>query len=309
MNWWRAHHGIANDPKLALISMSRHVTPCHARRGDVLAVWISLLDFASQNEPRGSIKGHDCEQFAWFLELPVETVAAIIEGFQERGMISGTMLTAWERRQPKRDREDLGATDRKRKQREKSMDTGHAQVQPTCAGGARETRDDDSNSTPAQVLPMSENGNVTPCHATSRTDREIEEIEKNDRSTVVRGFTDFPKTADAVCARFPSADLVLVARIVEASARAFLSIESPMISEPTDEVYAEAVSIAAGTSKKQTSPALFLKTVPNVVANWAKHGKGIKDGSPPTPIDQSKIIPYDPFGLHKKWQAEGRETA
>lgn len=147
MDWWRAHHGLPNDPKLAL---SAAVTPCNATRGEVLAVFVSLLDMASQNTPRGSIEGYDVEQIGWMLQMDSGRVSDIIEALKKKRVITGNMLTSWEKRNPKRDREDDSA-ERVRKYRDK------------------------------QKLES-----VTPCNATKRPEeRRLEESNENQKHVAV----------------------------------------------------------------------------------------------------------------------------
>ncbi len=191
MNWWRAYHGIANDAKLALVARSRHVTPCHAKRCDVLAVWVALLDFASQNDPRGSIDGYDCEQIGWALEMEPTTVSAIIGGLRERRMIEGNFLTAWEKRQTKREREDTTAAARKQRQRARRISeipaTGREHAQAELAGADLAQAQQTGASVRAGDIDMTmfENGNVTPCHTMSPTEEirgeEIEEREEREK--------------------------------------------------------------------------------------------------------------------------------
>ena len=65
MDWWRAYHGIATDPKYQVVLRyiashrvtSRHPESLEIRLSDVAAIWVWLLDFASQSSPRGSIEG------------------------------------------------------------------------------------------------------------------------------------------------------------------------------------------------------------------------------------------------------------
>jgi hypothetical protein len=125
MAWWKAHQGIANDPKLALVTIDcnrQHEThetvssvspvtetpetPCNGpllqepiRRGEVLSVWVALLDYANGNDPRGSIEGCDPEQLGWMLDMPPARIAIIIKAFETRVMIVDNVLTAWEKRQ------------------------------------------------------------------------------------------------------------------------------------------------------------------------------------------------------------------
>ena len=103
MDWWRAYHGLPNDPKIALVAL---VTPCNAKKHEVTAVWVTLLDLASQNTPRGSIDGADSEQIGWTLEMEPARVEAIIETMRKKRMIVGNSIKAWDKRQPKRERED-----------------------------------------------------------------------------------------------------------------------------------------------------------------------------------------------------------
>ncbi len=124
MNWWRAHHGLPFDSKLAVVAKRCGVPRCQA-----LAVWVACLDFASQHEDRGAVEGIDPEEVAISLDLDTKTVELIIEGFRERDMISVTpchasvtpcpeRITAWERRQVQRERDD-DSTDRQRRYRQK----------------------------------------------------------------------------------------------------------------------------------------------------------------------------------------------
>jgi hypothetical protein len=103
MDWWRAYHGLPNDPKIALVAL---VTPCNAKKHEVTAVWVTLLDLASQNTPRGSIDGADSEQIGWTLEMEPARVDTIIETMRKKRMIVGNSIKAWDKRQPKRERED-----------------------------------------------------------------------------------------------------------------------------------------------------------------------------------------------------------
>jgi hypothetical protein len=133
MNWWRAHHGLPFDSKLAVVAKR-----VGARRGEVLAVWIACLDYASQREDRGSVDGLDTEEISVSLDFELSMVTAIVDGFRERGMVSRHVtpcdaimtddltqfkaaterITAWDRRQVLREREDSSA-DRTRRYRER----------------------------------------------------------------------------------------------------------------------------------------------------------------------------------------------
>lgn len=115
MKWWKAHHGIATDRKYAvLLRHIRSITErnalrvtdntagacCNIKRSDILAVWVWLIDFSSQNTPRGSVNGAPTDEIATSLDLEDSDVDLILESFRWRGMISDNSLTAFEKRQP-----------------------------------------------------------------------------------------------------------------------------------------------------------------------------------------------------------------
>lgn len=123
MNWWRAHHGIATDPKYAVVL--RHIaSQCVTdrlvtTRAEILAVWVWLIDFSSQNEPRGSIAGVDSAQIAVTLDIPDGTVESIINALSKFGMITDNLLKSWDKRQPQREDDSAART---RQWRDKKRD-------------------------------------------------------------------------------------------------------------------------------------------------------------------------------------------
>ena len=129
-HWWKAYHGMANDVKLNVIAIKSK-----SRRCEVGWLWFCLLERASSNEEdRGCIAGIDKSELSALAEIPEDQVSRIMEQFIERGLISGGRLTAWEKRQPKVNREDPNANERKKNQRLRQMSrnvtheshTGHA---------------------------------------------------------------------------------------------------------------------------------------------------------------------------------------
>jgi hypothetical protein len=104
-------------------------------------------------------------------------------------------------------------------------------------------------------------------------------------------FGDFPLTYAAITSRFPSADVPLIHRILMAAGEAFTSVSNPKITHPDDAVFAEAVEVAARESRNQNSAALFITTVPIVISNWAKNGRGGPVAVPRKPLDPAKILP------------------
>lgn len=122
MNWWKAHHGIATDLKYAVVlrhiqksapvtgsNALRDVTNasgngCPVTRSNIVSVWVWLIDFSSQNSPRGSIDGIEIDEIAASLDLSDEVVSVILDALRWKGMISGNLLTAFEKRQPLNDK-------------------------------------------------------------------------------------------------------------------------------------------------------------------------------------------------------------
>jgi hypothetical protein len=100
VNWFRAHHGISTNAKLAMIAMR---TGC--RKCEVGWVWMALLDYASQNEAcRGNVAAFQPEEISLLTDVPVESVIAILETLQQRRTIGsdGTIMS-WDERQPESD--------------------------------------------------------------------------------------------------------------------------------------------------------------------------------------------------------------
>jgi hypothetical protein len=109
MDWFRWHHGSVTDPKFALIARKSG-----ASLPDVLAVWCYILETASQSVERGDFGTVDCEALDCVFGFPAtETrTADILAAMQARNLTQGTRISSWEKRQPKREREDATNADR-----------------------------------------------------------------------------------------------------------------------------------------------------------------------------------------------------
>lgn len=109
MDWFRWHHGSVTDPKFALVARK-----AGASVPDVLAVWAYILETASQSVERGDFGTVDCEALDCVFGFPApETrTADILAALSDRGLTDGTRIAAWEKRQPKREREDATNADR-----------------------------------------------------------------------------------------------------------------------------------------------------------------------------------------------------
>lgn len=160
MDWFRWHHGSVVDPKWRLVAMRAKV-----RVADVVAVWAMMLEAASANrDSRGVIAGWHDEAAAVCLDILPEQVASIRAAMQ--GVtLEGMAVTGWEKRQPKRERDEGGASSQRSKE--------HRDRQREHHGNAMQR-----HATPCNALDeMRRDENLPPHHQSARAlaDR-VEEI-------------------------------------------------------------------------------------------------------------------------------------
>lgn len=117
IDWFRWHHGSVNDPKFGLVAKK-----AGARVGDVIAVWALVLEQASANVERGMCGDLDTEATDFLLGADDGTTSRILGAMRGRGLITDRRVTRWDERQPKRERVDTTAADRKRAQRDRERD-------------------------------------------------------------------------------------------------------------------------------------------------------------------------------------------
>jgi hypothetical protein len=163
MHWFRWHHGTVTDPKFGLIAKK-----AGASVAEVIAIWAYLLEAASASEERGHPGTPDFESIDFALGVQEGTTQRVYGRMQDRALIDSDTgrLTAWEKRQPKRERDDETSADRKRKQREREASGVTAGV---SAG-------------------HTESGHVTPCPTKSRPEeRRGEKIRKHPPTPRKRG--------------------------------------------------------------------------------------------------------------------------
>ncbi len=99
MDWFRSWHGAPTDPKWLLIAKRSET-----QAGVVSAIVWALFDFASQNSAeRGSVEAFDAETYAAFSGFDEVAIKRVIECLKEKKLIVDGHLSAWEKRQPKRE--------------------------------------------------------------------------------------------------------------------------------------------------------------------------------------------------------------
>lgn len=117
MDWFRSWHGAPTDNKWLLIAKRAGVTPMM-----VSAVFWALLDYASQQEERGSVAGFDVETYATWAGCDESDVLNILSAMRAKGVITdGDTLAAWDKRQPKREDDSAERVRRHRENRRNSV--------------------------------------------------------------------------------------------------------------------------------------------------------------------------------------------
>lgn len=114
IQWFRWHHGSVTDPKFKLIAHKAKQS-----LATVIAVWAFLLEQASAADERGAFGDVDCESLDCLLGLEDGATSAIMLAMEGRGLVEGGSVSAWEKRQPKRERVDENSTERSRAFRQK----------------------------------------------------------------------------------------------------------------------------------------------------------------------------------------------
>ena len=153
MDWFRWHHGAVSDPKFQLVAKR-----AGASVAEVIAVWATLLEEASQSDDRGNYGALDFEAIDCALGLSDGQAKIIHDLMGVRNLLDpqACSIASWDKRQPKREREDNSAADRKREQRERDK---------TTPAQAEQTQPTDTS-----------HNHVTPCHTKkSLEERRVEE--------------------------------------------------------------------------------------------------------------------------------------
>lgn len=142
IDWFRWHHGSVTDPKFQLVAKKSN-----ARFGDVIAIWAVVLEMASQDSDRGNVGQIDFETLDYMLGAEEGTAIRILDAMTARGLIVGNRIAAWEKRQPKRERENDNSTERSKAFREKQRHATPCNANETQeTPREEESREEKSNS-------------------------------------------------------------------------------------------------------------------------------------------------------------------
>ena len=120
MDWFRWHHGSVTDPKFQLVAKQARCSVA-----EVLGVWATLLEEASQNDDRGCFGTLDFEALDCALGLIDGKAYQIFTLMADRYLLDTNTkrITSWSRRQPLREREDDKSVERMRALRERQKNS------------------------------------------------------------------------------------------------------------------------------------------------------------------------------------------
>lgn len=156
ISWWRSWHGAPMDHKWAVISARSGVKP-----GIVSAIAWALLDYASQQDDRGSIEGFDVEEYAVFSGFSESEVLAVISAMTDKGIIHEGRFANWEERQP----EYEDGIERVRRWRKRKQAEGKDEKSEMEDNRKSET---ESQQNATQTNMQEDNEGVTDCYAVLR---------------------------------------------------------------------------------------------------------------------------------------------
>lgn len=108
--WFRWHSGTVNDPKWRVVAIRADTSVAN-----VVAVWASILEAASEAEERGSVESWCADDIAANLGIDSIIVDRVWGALQGK-VLEGQRLTGWNKRQPKRE-DDSGERVKRYRQR------------------------------------------------------------------------------------------------------------------------------------------------------------------------------------------------
>lgn len=190
-SWFRSWHGAPTDNKWLVIAAKAHVKP-----GVVSAVAWALFDYASQCGERGSVAGFDVETYAVFSGFSEDDITAVLAAMRGKGVIDdGDRLTAWDKRQPKREDD---STERVKRYRERSN-----AMKRTVTHG---------NNTDPETDPDPETETETETEAETEDNARKRTVTQSNAQTHARTDTDLTQ---AVAAKLESVGIALTPYIVD----------------------------------------------------------------------------------------------
>ena len=128
MAWFKTHEGVSSDPKWPAIARKAGVNV-----GTVVAIWLAMLDHASQNEDRGSLANFDCEIIDALYGYEDGVCERVMEAMIAKGMIVDGQVENWEKRQNRQAKKQDGSlaksnAERQREYRERQKTQNNAAI-------------------------------------------------------------------------------------------------------------------------------------------------------------------------------------
>lgn len=179
IDWYRAHHGTVADPKLGLVAQK-----AGQRRGDVVAMWHLLMEAASAAIERGNPGAPDFESIEFLLGMGEGGAEAIYQAMIAKQMVDPDTgrLTAWARRQPKRERDPAPAAE-------------DAPAPRSSTERSRDHRARKAVDAPDEAMQR----HATPCNASTSHATPREEESREDTSPSLRSVEGASKRAARKC--------------------------------------------------------------------------------------------------------------
>lgn len=184
IDWFRWHHGSVTDPKFALVAKK-----ANCRVSDVLAMWAFLLEAASTSEKRGTFDQIDFESVDFLFGFDDGQAEAIFYKLIERGLIDGSSISSWDKRQPKRERPDESSTERVKRFRSKNDSASESQETPANKDETHVTEQAQCNANETHVTPC----NAMKRHETPRGEERREEKNKEIKTSMSPSATCLDK--------------------------------------------------------------------------------------------------------------------
>lgn len=155
-DWVRLWHDMPTDPKWRVIARkSGQPLAC------VIALFTLLMTTASAAEDRGDVSSLSIEDAAAALDMGEDDVSAIMAAMESR-VIAGGRLSGWERRQPKRERENDDSSERVKRYRSKAVTAVADDVTPCNAMKRHETPREEKIREDKNITPLTPQGDDLP---------------------------------------------------------------------------------------------------------------------------------------------------
>lgn len=173
-NWFKLYHGTTTDPKWRLLARKIGLP-----EGVIVSVWVAVLEYASQQEERGSVQNFSCEDYDCCFGYEDGTCEKVFVALSQRGLIANNFVVNWDKRQSMQDIKKLPKTDAQRQAecRERKRQAEQEQQEPVT-----KCHDECDTVTPCheECDTVTKCHDVTPIREEERREEEIRTEEKRE---------------------------------------------------------------------------------------------------------------------------------